>query len=123
MFCWAVAQGMNPNEQAILVTDGGGAKVRAEQIQDAIEKVIAGAGVDQLIVYFAGHGINVNRSEHWLLSDAPGRANAAVNVSGSVELARYCGIQHVVMISDVCRVAPEGIQAQRVWGQDIFPQQ
>src|SRR6185503_12748474 len=68
-----------------------------------------------------GHGVNINRSEHWLLTDAPVKTSAAVNVSGSVELARYCGIRHVVIISDACRVAPEGIQAQNVRGIDIFP--
>jgi hypothetical protein len=120
MYEWGVAQGMTPVTHAKLITDAEG-KVRAEQIIDAIEELVKGAGVDQLIVYFAGHGINVNRNEHWLLTEAPGRANAAVNVSGSVELARYCGIPHVVVISDACRVAPEGIQAQGVRGQDIFP--
>jgi hypothetical protein len=38
----------------------------------------------------------------------------------TVRLARYCGIAHVVLISDACRVAPEGIQAQHVRGQDVF---
>ena len=63
-----------------------------------------------------------NRGEQWLaLPTLRLRANAAVNVAGSVELARYCGIRHVVFFSDACRVAPEGIQAQQVRGSDIFP--
>ncbi len=61
--------------------------------------------MDQLILYFAGHGVNINRSEHWLLRRIAVDPNAAINVSGSVELARYCGIGHVVVISDACRVA------------------
>lgn len=120
MHAWARAQGMDPS-LARLITDADGARVEAEQIYRAIEQIVDGAGVDQLIVYFAGHGVNLNRGEQWLLSDAPRRTSAAVNVSGSVDLARYCGIRHVVVISDTCRVAPEGIQAQNVRGVDVFP--
>src|SRR4029077_19664960 len=36
-------------------------------------------------------------------------------------LARRCGIPHVVMISDACRVAPVGVQNQNVQGIEIFP--
>ena len=121
MYAWALAQGMTDGRQAKLITDADGKKVDPELIYDAITDIIDGPGVDQLIVYFAGHGVNINRGEHWLLSDAPRRTGAAVNVSGSVELARYCGIGNVVIISDACRVAPEGIQAQGVRGQDVFP--
>lgn len=121
MYEWALAQGMTPETQVRLITDAGNGKVTAQQICDAIEQMVDGAGVDQLIVYFAGHGVNISRGEQWLLSGAPRRTSEAVNVSGSVELARYCGIGHVVLISDACRVAPEGIQAQSVKGVDIFP--
>lgn len=118
---WAVHKGTIAEADAKLITDADGGKVRPEQIYDAIKEIIDGPGVDQLIVYYAGHGVNINRGEMWLLSDAPERASAAVNVRGSVELARYCGIPHVVLFSDACRVAPEGIQAQSVTGQEIFP--
>jgi hypothetical protein len=121
MYRWALAQGMAERTHAKLVTDAGGRRVTPDAIYDAVKEILDGPGVDQLIVYFAGHGVNINRSEHWLLTDAPARTSAAVNVSGSVELARYCGIRHVVIISDACRVAPEGIQAQNVRGIDIFP--
>src|SRR6266481_379603 len=121
MHGWAISQGMVDKESAQLITDTGGKKVDPNEIYDAIKEIIDGPGVDQLIVYFAGHGVNISRSEHWLLTDAPVRTNAAVNVSGSVELARYCGIQHVIIISDACRVAPDGIQAQNVRGVDVFP--
>jgi len=120
MHDWAVAQGMKPLTQAKLITDADG-KVTLDRIYDAIKEIIDGPGADQLILYFAGHGVNINRSEHWLLTDAPVKPGAAVNVSGSVELARYCGIGHVAIFSDACRVAPEGIQAQNVRGVDIFP--
>lgn len=117
---WALRQGMRP-EDAVLITDQDGAAVTPDDIYGAISGIVNGPGVDQLLIYFAGHGINLNRGEQWLLSDAPVRSSAAVDVRSSVELARYCGIPHVVVISDACRVAPEGIQAQGVRGVDIFP--
>ena len=118
---WAIKQGMADRTHAKLITDAGGNRVNPDLIYDATKELIDGPGVDQLILYFAGHGVNISRGEYWLLTDAPGNSNAAVNVQGSVELARYCGIQHVVIISDACRVAPEGIQAQSVRGSNVFP--
>ncbi|HXA84605.1 MAG TPA: caspase family protein [Candidatus Dormibacteraeota bacterium] len=121
MYEWALAQGMATETNAKLITDAGGTKVDPDLIYEAIKEIVDGPGVDQLILYFAGHGVNISRNEYWLLTEAPVRTSAAVNVSGSVELARYCGVQHVVIISDACRVAPEGIQAQNVRGTDVFP--
>jgi len=121
MHKWAVSQGMADKTHAKLITDARRRKVHPGLIYDAIKELVDGPGVDQLIVYFAGHGLNINRSEHWLLTEAPEQPNAAVNVAGSVDLAGYCGIQHVVVISDACRVAPQGIQWQNVRGNDIFP--
>ena len=94
--------------------------VRAHEIFAAI-KEIAVDGADQLIVYFAGHGVNIGYAERWLLSDAPGDPNAAVNVAGSAEVAHHSSIGHVVFISDACRTAAEGLQAQGVTGSIIFP--
>ena len=120
MHAWALQQGMVDGTQAKLITDSAG-KVTPDQIFDAIRAITGGAGVEQLIVYFAGHGVNISRSEKWLLSDAPDNPNAAVDVSETVEFARYGDAQHVVFISDACRVAPEGIQAQSVQGGSVFP--
>ncbi len=120
MHAWALDQGLDP-ANATLITDAGGKRVTPDAIYDAVKALLDGPGVDQLILYFAGHGVNINRQEQWLLTDAPVRANAAVNVAGSVYLAQRCGIGHVVVISDACRVAAEGIQAQNVQGGDVFP--
>ncbi|MGB3675006.1 MAG: hypothetical protein WA988_11235, partial [Candidatus Nanopelagicales bacterium] len=119
MHQWALQQGISDQTRAKLITDAGGGKVTPLEIFDAVQAITRG-GADQLIMYFAGHGVNINRGEQWLLSDAPANPNAAVNVAGSVELARYCGIQHVVIISDACRVAAEGIRAQNIRGSDVF---
>ena len=88
MYEWALAQGITDPPHAKLVTDEGGMTVHPDMIYDWIKDLIDGPGAEQLIVYFAGHGVNINRGEHWLLTDAPVRTSAAVNVAGSVELAR-----------------------------------
>lgn len=120
MKSWALDhQGLDRDLVKVITDDAG--KVDVQQIKDAIEEIVDLATVEQLIVYFAGHGVNIGYSEYWLLSRAPGDPQAAVNVDGSVILARQCGIPHVVLISDACRTAAEGLQAQRVTGSEVFP--
>lgn len=118
MAAWADAQGIN-GDRLVTLTDRDG-KVRAHQVADAIERLIAPRTLDQLIVYFSGHGIH-NRGDLWLLSDAPKHTGEAINVEGSLQLARYCGVNHVVLISDACRTAADGIQALGVTGAEVFP--
>jgi hypothetical protein len=118
---WALAQGMADKTHAVLITDENNQKVTVDRVFDALAGILGGAGVEQLIVYFAGHGISINMSEHWLLSDAPLKRSAAIDVRLNAELAKECAAQYVVMISDACRVPPEGLQAQRVQGIEIFP--
>lgn len=95
--------------------------VTAKLIKDAIKAELDKGDVEQLFVYFAGHGVNVRMGEYWLLSGAPDDSQEAVNVRGSDDLARYCGVPHVVLISDACRTAADTIQAQNVSGSEIFP--
>jgi hypothetical protein len=121
MYDWAHEQDFFDKSQIFLVNDAGGRIVTPDLIYDHIKAIIDGPGVDQLIIYFAGHGININHGEVWLLSEAPVKASAAVNLKGTVELAQYSGINHVVFFSDACRVAPDSIQAANVRGIEIFP--
>jgi Caspase domain len=114
---WGEGQGL---EYKKLLTDEGGATVTAKAIKDAVKEAIA-KGVAQLIVYFSGHGINRNRGEYWLLSGAPDDPQEAVNLAGSEDLARTCGIAHVIFISDACRTAADSILAGSVNGSEIFP--
>jgi len=115
---WCSDQGISESNLSI-ITDHGG-KVTVNMIRDAVDGFIAPGNVEQLIIYFSGHGI-YNRGDLWLLSDAPRYAGEAVNVEGSIQLARYCGIDHIVFISDACRVAANSIQATGVTGTEIFP--
>jgi hypothetical protein len=118
MRSWAATQGIK-GDRLVVLTDQAG-KVRAHQIVDAIERLVEPRSLDQLVIYFSGHGVH-NRGDYWLLSDAPGKAGEAVNVEGSIQLARYCGVGHVVVVSDACRTAAEGIQALGMSGSEIFP--
>lgn len=114
---WAETHGFGP---VISITDEAG-PVTADQIKRAIKGLVDADAFEQLFIYFAGHGVNLRYSEYWLLSGAPDDTQAAVNVASSVQLAKRCGIPHVVFISDACRTAPEGIQAQSITGSEIFP--
>jgi acylphosphatase len=95
--------------------------VTGREMSEAIKAAIDLGTVRQLIVYFAGYAVSINRGEYWLLSDAPEDPQAAVNLRGSVELARLSGIPHVVFVSDTCRVTAESINAQEMVGREIFP--
>lgn len=122
---WAAAQpGMKNVDgelRIVTLTDAGGAPVTAQAVRSAIKAVVDDGVIEQLIVYFAGHGANVRYNEYWLLSGAPDDANEAVNVEASIPLARQSGIPHVVLISDACRTAAASIQSQAVQGSIVFP--
>ena len=112
MHTWALQQGIDP-ARAVLITDET-QPVDAAQVIKAIKAFHQGAGVEQIVVYFAGHGVNVDKNEYWLLSDAPKDPLSVINVRGSVAQAEYGLARHVVVISDACRVPAEGIQGQGV---------
>lgn len=116
---WAIQQGFTKKLVKVITDEKG--SVRAQHIIDAVDKILEEDGLEQILVYFAGHGVNNARSEYWLLSGAPVKTAEAVNLDGSVDAARYVGVPHVVFISDACRTQVEGIQAGRVKGQEIFP--
>ncbi|GMV29951.1 MAG: hypothetical protein AMXMBFR59_20760 [Rhodanobacteraceae bacterium] len=114
---WASRQGF---ERLALLTDAGGAKVTLDQVFEAASQLLAPGDVEQLFVYFAGHGVNVARHECWLLSDAPRVGHAVISATISEEQARYCGVPHVVLISDACRTAAGSLGLQNVTGNGLF---
>lgn len=119
MVRWARAQGLDA-EMIETLTDEGGQPVTADDVKAAVNRFAERGDVGQLLVYFAGHGINVNYSEYWLLSDAVGDSNEAVNVRGSEVRARHGSIPHVVFFSDACRSAALGVRQLGVTGSEIF---
>ena len=119
MQAWARGQGI-PEDQIIRRTDVDGPVTIAGLFNDV--KALADRDtINQLIVYFAGHGVINNRLEFWLLSDAPVNAAAAVNVNGNIALAQAGAFEHVVFLSDACRTPTQGVQYSRIIGSDIFP--
>src|SRR5688572_3895265 len=81
---WAASQkdhGMNP-EHVKVITDAKG-PITASDITKVVRELVNLRVLDQLVVYFAGHGVNNGYSEYWLLSDAPDDPQAAINVDGS----------------------------------------
>lgn len=122
MRLWAQNQrshGMNLDYVKV-ITDAEG-PVTASNVKRVVRDLVNLKVLDQLVVYFAGHGVNIGYSEYWLLSGAPEDTGEAINVDGSLVLARQCRIPHIVMLSDACRTAAEGIQATRVTGSELFP--
>lgn len=117
---WAIEGQKIPRELVRVHTDENG-PVEIGAIKRSIRELVDQGTIEQLLVFFAGHGVNIRYGEYWLLSDAPRDTQAAVNVDGTLVLARQCGIPHVVLVSDACRTAAEGIQAQYVTGGEIFP--
>lgn len=114
---WAAAQGID----VTLLTDDNG-NVSLGSVKTAIRNYVQQRTFSQLIVFFSGHGVlRAPDYELWLLSGAPDDPDDAVNVPGSIWLARNVGIQHVVVISDACRSRPNTSRLSQVQGGVIFP--
>jgi Caspase domain len=94
--------------------------VTFERVQEAIENFTSRTGdqrLEQLLVYFSGHGINRGFDETWLLSRAIRNQNEAVNLASTVDMARYTtGISHIVFVSDACRSAADTIDLHNIVG-------
>ena len=112
---WLLSQKYN----SVLITDEQG-MVRAQAIKDAVRSFIGGS-YKQLVIYFAGHGFSKDRTEFWLLSEAPMDPDQAINLEESAYLARRSGITNVIFISDACRSNPFGTGQAQLSGSTIFP--
>jgi Caspase domain len=96
--------------------------VLASEIFNAISIFVRRGTLNQLIVYFSGHGFLTGPgSEFWLLSNAPENPNEAVSLLESAIRAKSCGIPNVVFISDACRSRADSLSALGVRGSLIFP--
>ena len=95
--------------------------VMASDLFAAINAFVDRGTLDQLVVYFAGHGFINSYSEYWLLSKAPDNPNEAVSLIECVALAKQSGIPNVVFISDACRSRADSLRIQQVRGSLIFP--
>lgn len=104
----------------LFVDDTG--PVEPHRIFEAIKNFVDRGTLDQLVVYFAGHGcITGTTSELWLLSDAPDNPNAAVVLNECYSFAQTSGIPNVVFISDACRSRADTLGVWGMKGDVIFP--
>lgn len=100
---WGESQGFD----VFRLCDSAGARVTVAEVTKTIQQVIDAGVYLKLFVYFSGHGVLLAPgSEVWLLSDAPDVSGEAVNLTQSLLYARFCGLEHVVFISDACRTPP-----------------
>jgi caspase domain-containing protein len=115
MAAWLTSEKFKVN----LLTDEA-SPVKAAHVKDAIRDCLS-PDARQLVVYFAGHGFVNQLSEFWMLSGAPDDPNEAVNLVGSVLLARQTTVPNIAVISDACRSAPSDLGISNVQGSLIFP--
>lgn len=116
---WAQEQGCD----VVVHTDRvDGSVVNRREIFDSVRDLVDRRIYDQLIVYFAGHGLLMAPgAEVWLLSDAAADSTEAVNALLTAEHARRAGIPHVALISDACRTYVNGPPFYGLSGGSIFP--
>jgi hypothetical protein len=118
----AVAQWARDNawESVTAITDEGGAKVEAGAIFDQCQKFLKDATLEQMIIFFAGHGFSpVPGQEIWLLSDWSSDGNEAINASGSIFTAQRFQRPRISFIADACRTTSR--IAAGTYGQVILP--
>lgn len=115
---WATDQGID----VTLLTDANGSAVSLGDVKNAVRAYVRTQTFEQLILFFAGHGIlRAPDYELWLLSGAPDDPNDAVNVPGSIWLARNARIPHIVFVSDACRSRPNTSKLSQIQGGLVFP--
>lgn len=101
---------------------GADGPVTVPKLKQAVRSLTDPPVLDQLVIYFAGHGIMpLPANEKWLLSEAPEDADSAVSVRECFEAARASNIANVVLIGDTCRSIPPSAQYSAIQGSVIFP--
>ena len=78
---WLSSQGF----EVKLFTDDQ-SPVQSSQLTRAITELVSRSTLDQLLIYFSGHGFLNGYTEYWLLSGAPSDVNEAISLGESVEL-------------------------------------
>src|SRR5687767_14276672 len=117
-----VASWLERQQFDVKLFDDSQAPVTAAAIFAAVNAFVQRGTLEQLVIYFAGHGfMSGSLSEYWLLSGAPDNPNEAVSLTESAKLAEVTGIPNVVFISDACRSLPGSLGAQRITGSVVFP--
>lgn len=109
------------NYDVALLTDAKNKPVLVSDVFAAVNTRVTAGTLDQLVIYFAGHGFIGSYSEYWLLSGAPANPNEAISVLETIVLAKQWAIPDVIFISDCCRSRADSLQVNNVRGSLIFP--
>ncbi len=117
---WAAEQRV-PDDLVLTFTDDDGTPVTSAAVLAGVRGLVDRGDVDQLVVYFSGHGINTGNAEFWLLTGAPEDGSQAVNVSLTSWFAERLPVRHVVLVSDACRTAASTVQELSVQGVALVP--
>jgi uncharacterized caspase-like protein len=115
---WAEAAGFEVTEFVDEATPVDGAAIRK-----ALRDLVDSREVEQLFLFFAGHGMSVGKeADFWILSAGTDDPAEIVNVSASLINARDCLIPHIVVIADACRTIANKKQiGGAVGASSIFP--
>lgn len=118
---WARSQGF----QTRLFTDesfeGNKHRINIRDISTAGAELLT-TNPEQLLVYFAGHGIELEPgNDIWLLPDYQRWPSEAINISKNKDILFKSGVTHSIFISDACRSPRTNREDRIVLGSEIFP--
>ncbi len=111
---WAQSQGFDVR----LFVDSDLQPISLAEIREAVMEAVDIGYLQRLFVFFAGHGIEGDGDDIWLLSDAAGTRDEAIDVTDSVRDAKRTGIPHVAFFGDACRIQDPAMG--RVDSRSIF---
>lgn len=101
-------------------TDSGDLPVRIQTIKDATRKLLEYGSLRQLLIYFSGHGFRVGTSEFWMLTDAIADPDECVALAPTLDMAQYCGVPNVFIVSDACRSTSASLQVNQLHGGSLL---
>ena len=95
--------------------------VLAHDVSSAVNAYVRLNTLDQLVIYFGGHGfLQGTGDEYALLPGALDDTNEAINLTESQKFAWYQNVKNVVFITDACRSRAESLQVEGIRGASLF---
>src|SRR5262249_53157898 len=113
---WLTGEGFEVN----LITDETG-PVTGAAVKRAVTELVNRGTLQQLVVYFSGHGVAFSTSEFCLLTGAPDDLDEAISMVECIDAAGRSGIPNVIFITDACRSLPVDYDTSKLHGTIIFP--